>query len=265
MKAVFISLLMNLLFASSANAKLRSKNLPIDDSEVAVNGTDPFIIYSTPEDTHLNATVTFADAKMSELPKGIHLVKPGVKEGRDLQSSQTGFCTVDAPGVGQGYIYGGTCALLGGTVWNDEITRVISATDTCIETWDSHEGDGYRRSCSDNWEDLTGPFYKTTSRVCCPYGYSSPTPMSLCFPNGGSCTCGNDESGRTITMETFYGDVTDSQIMGCGGDFSLTALDLNAQYGGDLSQTSLGGSIGFKAADSFLGWEGTLFEKQLHN
>ncbi len=84
----------------------------------------------------------------------------------------------------------------------------------------------------------------------------------LCAGNGGACECGMTGNGNIITMDRFYGDNNDEQVMGCGGAFQLTGASWNTQWGGTLSETgpqaSIMNTIGltFSQSASYDGWEG---------
>ncbi len=85
------------------------------------------------------------------------------------------------------------------------------------------------------------------------------TPIWGCDGNGGACNCGMGGDGSVITMNRFYGDYNDEQVMGCGGAFALTGGSLSGQWGG--SQDSLAASIGidFSQGASYYGWEGCCY------
>ena len=84
----------------------------------------------------------------------------------------------------------------------------------------------------------------------------------LCAGNGGACECGMTGNGNIITMDRFYGDNNDEQVMGCGGAFQLTGASWNTQWGGTLSETGPQASImntaglTFSQSASYDGWEG---------
>jgi len=85
------------------------------------------------------------------------------------------------------------------------------------------------------------------------------TPIWGCDGNGGACSCGYGGDGAVITMNRFFGDSNDEQVMGCGGAFALTGASLSGQWGG--TQDSLAASIGldFSQGASYYGWEGCCY------
>ncbi len=71
----------------------------------------------------------------------------------------------------------------------------------------------------------------------------------FCEPNGGACECGKDDNGVLITLNRFWGDSSDEQVMGCGGAFQFTGLDLSVE-----KNPSAGANFG--QGETFYGWEG---------
>ena len=75
-------------------------------------------------------------------------------------------------------------------------------------------------------------------------GSSSETDQSkgpvsgFCGNNGSTCKCAADGNNIPITLEQFSGDNTNTRVMGCGGAFQLTNLQLKGQWQKELEGSS---------------------------
>jgi hypothetical protein len=77
-----------------------------------------------------------------------------------------------------------------------------------------------------------------------------------CSGNGGACTvlkASTSTGGTSITLNKFNADSTYAQVMGCGGAFKLTGMELKGTL---QEEPSLEIGLSFSQTDSFLGWEG---------
>ena len=97
--------------------------------------------------------------------------------------------------------------------------------------------------------------------------YTGPV-TGVCDPDGGTCHCGSDghpTKPKGISLNRFYGDLTDEKVWGCGGAFALTGVQLKQTSTATVSQEGAAldvmaeMGISFGQQDSYLGWEGCCY------
>ena len=70
---------------------------------------------------------------------------------------------------------------------------------------------------------------------------------------------GAANGGEAITLNRFWGDSSNEQVMGCGGGFALTGADMSAQWGGSKDSTAASLGIEFSQQNVLKEWEGCCY------
>ncbi|KAL7559698.1 hypothetical protein ACA910_017601 [Epithemia clementina (nom. ined.)] len=71
----------------------------------------------------------------------------------------------------------------------------------------------------------------TTTDATTPSTFVYPAQVtSGCEGDGGSCQCGTSANGKSIFLDSFKKDYTDTVVQGCGGNFKLDGLSWGKQY-----------------------------------